>query len=264
MSDGWCALTPVVSREVRHLIDVGALFVLNDSGGKDSQAMRIALRDVVPRKQLLIVHAHLPGVEWPGAIDHARAGADMDGIPFVVAVATKTLLGMVEDRWRRRPDVPSWPSAAYRQCTSDLKRDPIAREIRRFLRSSPHPAVVSCLGIRAAESSGRAKRSPLKTVSRFSTATRPWWEWLPIHGASRNDVLATIDAAGERPHWAYSAGNDRLSCMFCIMASRSDLRNAALHNPDLYRHYVELEHLTGYTMHQSRTPLVQLTGVPVK
>lgn len=44
-----------VPNEIYELIDAGALFVLNDSGGKDSQAMRIALRAVVPAAQQLVI-----------------------------------------------------------------------------------------------------------------------------------------------------------------------------------------------------------------
>lgn len=243
------------------MIAGGALFVLNDSGGKDSQAMRIFVRDLLPRRQLLVVHASLGDVEWPGALEHAQAGAERDGIPFIVARAAKTFFEMVARRFAVRPESPSWPSASNRQCTSDLKRDPIAREIRRYLKASGFSSVVNCMGIRADESAGRAKQLDVRRSERNSIAGREWWDWLPIHAMTRAEVFSTIQAAGEEPHAAYAAGNERLSCMFCIMGSRNDLRNAAIHNPELYRRYVEAERRTGYTMHQSRLPLTQLTGV---
>lgn len=55
-----------VPAQVRRLIDEGALFVVNHSGGKDSQAMLIRLHAVIPADQLLIVHADLPEVDWEG------------------------------------------------------------------------------------------------------------------------------------------------------------------------------------------------------
>jgi hypothetical protein len=53
-------------------------------------------------------------------------------------------------------------------------------------------------------------------------------------------------------------GNERLSCVFCIMASRKDLANGAKHHPALFERYAALEERTGYTMHASRMPLRQL------
>lgn len=253
-----------VPRHVEELIQLGALFVLNDSGGKDSQAMRILVRSIVPASQLVVVHASLGDVEWPGALEHARNGALRDGLPFVVATATKTFFEMVEHRFKVRPGPNSscWPSSSNRQCTSDLKRDPITREVRRLLKQRGLTRVVTCMGIRSDESPARSKQSPWKRSERNSVAGRDWFEWLPIHHLTRADVLATVLAAGEELHPAYAAGNDRLSCMFCIMGSRNDLRNAALSNPDLYRRYIEVERRTGYTMHQSRRSLIELTGVP--
>ena len=107
------------------LVERGALFVVNHSGGKDSQAMLIELLRYVPREQLLIVHAELPGVEWEGTQEHILATSS--GLPMIVAKAVRTFFDMVEARGR-------FPSASQRQCTSDLKRGPIQREVRRYLK----------------------------------------------------------------------------------------------------------------------------------
>jgi 3'-phosphoadenosine 5'-phosphosulfate sulfotransferase (PAPS reductase)/FAD synthetase len=207
------------------------------------------------------MHASLGDVEWPGALEHAQQGAERAGLEFAVARATKSFFEMVEHRFAVRPSSPSWPSASNRQCTSDLKRGPIEREIRRIARERGTSLVVNCTGIRADESTSRAKQVPLRQSDRNSKAGRTWFDWMPIFQMSRADVLATVAAAGESLHSAYASGNDRLSCMFCIMGSRNDLRNAAIQNPTLYRRYLELEARTGYTMHQSRKPLDVLTGI---
>ena len=62
-----------ISRECRRLIRRGALIAINSSGGKDSQAMTILLSRIVPREQLLVVHAPLGEVEWPGTIKHTQS-----------------------------------------------------------------------------------------------------------------------------------------------------------------------------------------------
>jgi DNA sulfur modification protein DndC len=48
-----------VPSEIIRLIADGALFFVNDSGGKDSQTMRIAVRQIVPAAQIFVIHATL-------------------------------------------------------------------------------------------------------------------------------------------------------------------------------------------------------------
>ena len=55
----------------------------------------------------------------------------------------------------------------------------------------------------------------------------------------------------------------RLSCSFCILASRADLRRAAELRPDLYRTYAALERRIGHTLSPTRRPLPDVTGVPL-
>ena len=247
---------------VERLISSGALFVANHSGGKDSQAMLIRLLAIIPQRQLLVVHASLGDVEWEGALDLARDQASNAGLPFVVAHAVKTFVEMVEHRFKVRPgpNSPCWPSASNRQCTSDLKRGPIEREARRYARANGFAAVISCMGIRAAESANRAKLQAFRINERNTIKGRDWFEWLPIFDMSTDEVFRTIAMAGQKPHWAYAAGNERLSCVFCIMGSPRDLANGARHRPDLLARYDEIEKRTGYTMHMSRKPLLQLVA----
>jgi 3'-phosphoadenosine 5'-phosphosulfate sulfotransferase (PAPS reductase)/FAD synthetase len=247
---------------IDRLILDGALFVANHSGGKDSQAMLIKLLELVPTSQILVMHASLGEVEWEGAQEHAEQQAREAALPFVVAHAVKTLFEMVEHRFSVRPGPNSscWPSASNRQCTSDLKRGPIEREIRHYAKERGFKKIVTCLGIRAAESPGRAKRPTMSRSDRNSVAGREWYEWLPIHDLSTEGVFKAIADAGQSPHWAYAAGNERLSCVFCIMGSARDIANGAKHRPDLLKKYLEIEQRTGYTMHQSRRPLAELVA----
>lgn len=245
------------------LADPRALFVSNHSGGKDSQAMLIRLLERVPRERLVVIHASLGEAEWPGALEHAQMQAEAAAVPFLVARSVKTFFQMVEHRFTVRPgpNSPCWPSASNRQCTSDLKRGPIEREVRRYAKAMGFSLIVSCLGMRAAESPGRAKQLAFRHNERGSVAGRDWYEWLPIHDLSTAQVFATIALAGQAPHPAYALGNERLSCVFCIMGSANDIANGARHNPELFAKYVEIERRTGYTMHQSRKPLTVMAGV---
>jgi 3'-phosphoadenosine 5'-phosphosulfate sulfotransferase (PAPS reductase)/FAD synthetase len=126
--------------------------------------------------------------------------------------------------------------------------------------------VVNCMGMRAQESSSRAKLNVFSYSGRNSKNGREWYDWLPIHGWTVEDVFETIRAAGEEPHPIYAMGMSRFSCCFCIMASEHDLKTAARLNSELYREYVLLERATGQVMlmpskTRGRRTLEQVTGV---
>jgi len=240
------------SLEITNLVARGAVFVVNHSGGKDSQAMFHVVRRHVPDKQIIVVHAILPEVDWEGCEDHVRATTL--GLPVLVCRSKRTLLEMVEDRGM-------FPSPTLRQCTSDLKRGPIEKVIRH----TGHKLIVNCMGMRAEESSSRAKLETFKLNKRNSKAGREWYDWLPIHAMLVGEVFAIIKDAGQEPHWAYGRGMSRLSCCFCIMASPADLRRAAELKPELYARYVALEKKVGRTMLMPRKGvargLEEVTGI---
>ena len=248
-----------VPTQCRDLIERGALVAVNHSGGKDSQSMTILLSRIVPREQLVIVHAPLGEVEWNGTVAHIEATIPA-GVPFILARVTsgKTLLDRIEERGM-------FSSNSARWCTSDAKRSPIERELRRYLKANPRfcGLIVSAMGMRAEESPARSKLAPWKRNSRNSKAGREWFDWLPIHALETPDVFRIIHEAGQVPHWAYAAGMSRVSCSFCILASRADLRRAAELRPDLYARYAALEQRIGHTLSQPRKPLPELTGIPV-
>ena len=245
-----------IPQEVREEIQRGSLFVLNHSGGKDSQAMTILLSRVVPEKQILIIHAELPEVDWEGIPEHIQKN-NPNKYPVIYCQATKTFFEMVERRYETRPDVPSFPSPSTRQCTSDLKRGPIDKAVRHYLKNHPefNNRAVHCVGLRAEESSARAQASEWKAYRRESIAGRKIFHWLPIHRLTNSDVFSVIKQAGQRPHWAYVAGMSRLSCCFCIMANTQDLQTAARLRPQLAQRYIQLEKKTGYTMSMNGKPL---------
>lgn len=277
--------------KIHELVERGAIFVINHSGGKDSQAMYLHLCQFVPAAQRVLVHADLGAVEWAGAVDHIKATTA--GEPLHICRARRTLLEMIEERGM-------FPSPSQRQCTSDLKRGPIERTIRRLVedrvadfigvprgsktlhmhgRADAMAAgaglVVNCMGMRAEESSKRKKMVGFKLSKSNSKAGREWYDYLPVQSWTEEAVYRRIAAAGQKPHIIYSLGMRRFSCVFCVMADEASLAVAArlaterpelLNDPDLYRKYVGLERSTGQVMlmpsktHGRRT-LEQVTGV---
>lgn len=245
-----------VIASIQALISRGALFVVNHSAGKDSQAMFTMLRRLVPAAQLVVIHAVLAEVDWEDSEDHIRA--TIGDTPLILAHPTKTFFEMVEHRGM-------FPSPANRQCTSDLKRGPMEREVRRYLAAHPqyNGLIVNCMGMRAEESPGRRKLTTFKRSEGNSKAGREWYEWLPVHHLTTAQVFQMIADAGQSPHWAYAAGMTRLSCCFCIMASQDDLTTAARLKPALYQRYAQTERRLNFTLSMSRRSLPEITGVAI-
>lgn len=231
--------------QVKDLIKQGAIFYVSHSGGKDSQAMYVEICKVVPHEQIVVVHADLGRVEWSGVQGHIR-----NTVHHVLNVvrAGKELLEMVKARGM-------WPSAAYRQCTSDLKRGPIFLFIRHDMKRRGATIAVNCMGIRAQESTARSKKNPFSFNKMQSCKGRDVWDWLPLFHHTTEEVFQIIADAEQKPFWAYEK-NERLSCVFCIMGSLNDLRHGAEQNPELYREYVELEKEIGHTIFtKGKTPV---------
>lgn len=240
-----------------NLIERGAIFYVSHSGGKDSQAMAAHLVNIVPASQLVYVHSDLGEIEWDGVQDHINATINA---PLNVVRAGKTLFDMVRTRHEKRPDVPSWPSSAHRQCTSDLKRSPIQKFIRNDMKARGALLAVNCMGLRAEESSARAKKQDWQLNKMLSKAGRTVYDWLPIHNWEVERVWETIERAGQKPFHAYSK-NKRLSCVFCIMGCDNDLQHGAEQRPDLYEKYLALEKETGYTMFSGKSLADRVNGI---
>jgi len=253
---------------IPELIARGALFVINHSGGKDSQAMMIKLLGMgIPARQMVVVHADLGEVEWHGAKELAAKQAADAGVPFVVALAyfkdgsAKDFFSYTAPRFElKKGEVPPFPSKAQRWCTSELKRGPILREARKFAVENGFKLIVNCEGLRADESADRAKKSPFEVNKELSKAGREAYDWLPIHALTTADVFAMIRGAGQEPHPAYAAGNERLSCVFCIFGSKGDIARGAAARPELFAKFAELEERYGYTMHMSRKSLKDIVA----
>lgn len=138
---------------------------VSSSGGKDSLAMLryvIALaRAAGVLDRVVVVHADLGRIEWPGSREIAEAQAMLLGAPRFVAVKRPQgdLLQHVEA-------MGYWPKPRTRYCTAMHKRGQIlrvltqlAREVRerRPLDDDRPIRILNCIGLRAQESGDRAR-----------------------------------------------------------------------------------------------------------
>ena len=97
-----------VPPERRQSIARGALLAINHSGGKDSQAMTILISRIVPRDQLVAVHAPLGEIEWQGTIRHIQQ--TLQERVRLVRPATRETMARAEleaSDWRRA-DEAQW------------------------------------------------------------------------------------------------------------------------------------------------------------
>lgn len=269
--------------------------LVNSSAGKDSMAMLahiVGLCDTagVSRSRIVVVHADLGRVEWQGTRELAEEHAAQLGLRFEVVTRDEDLLDHVLTRnatLRARPGddgrAPAWPSSAARWCTSDHKTSQVAKLVTRLVAEADpkqlgrRVRLLNCLGIRAAESVARAKKTPfgpdplnwtvppraakpgrparngrpgadpVDAVEGIPHGRRMVDRWLPIFSWDEPQVWSEIVASGLRWHEAYDLGMSRLSCVFCVLAPRAQLVLAAKHNRDLALEYVAVEREVGHT-----------------
>jgi len=225
--------------------------VLNSSAGKDSQAMLDYVveqcdKSRVPRGRLVVAHADLGRVEWPGTRELAEEQARHYGLAFV---AVRRPQGDLLDHIARRGKFPS-PSVRY--CTSDHKRGQVMTVFTRLADRSrqagaPVCRILNCLGMRVQESPARARHPPFAPNEMASNGRRFVDDWLPIHSWTVQQVWKRIRASGVRHHPAYDLGMPRLSCCFCIFSPRAALLLAGKHNPELLAEYVRVEKQIGHS-----------------
>lgn len=216
--------------------------VLNSSAGKDSQTVirqvaAMAKAEAYPRARIIVAHADLGRMEWPGTRELAEYQAASYGFQFWVKARPQgDLLSHVEQRGM-------WPSSEQRFCTSDHKRGQIGTLLTSL---GAGIKVLNCLGMRAQESPARSKLKPMEVNQRYTNGKRHVDQWLPIHAWSIDEVWNDINASPIPYHYAYDLGLPRLSCIFCIFSPPEALMLAGYHNRGLLGDYAWVEQSMGH------------------
>lgn len=258
-----------IPEEIQTAIDNGAVIALSMSGGKDSQAMASSVTRYLKENDLpnrvLAIHADLGRAEWFDTDETLHRQIEELGLELHIVQRDKgDLLQRIQERAEKVGDEKVfWPSSAARYCTSDLKRGPIDKFLRKL-----GPLVISVEGIRAEESTTRAKKPCWEVRKQITNSKRDALTWRPIHfwmieavwtelGTSDQELevrraafIAGDEASafdGWPAHNAYVRGNERLSCSLCVLASKADLENGARHNPEYLAELVVLEERYGWT-----------------
>jgi 3'-phosphoadenosine 5'-phosphosulfate sulfotransferase (PAPS reductase)/FAD synthetase len=234
--------------------------LVSSSAGKDSQAMldlvvelatRLGVRD-----RVMVLHCDLGRVEWKGTAELAEEQAKHYGLRFLKVSRSQDLLAQIEARGM-------FPDAKRRFCTSDHKRAQVRKVMTALAREKAHAdgtpvRILDCMGIRGEESPARGQKPAFARNAEASNKSKRLVDtWYPIHTWRTAEVWARIKASGVRHHPAYDLGMPRLSCCFCVLASKSALFIAGKHNPELLDEYCRVEEKIGHTF-KRHLPLVQL------
>jgi 3'-phosphoadenosine 5'-phosphosulfate sulfotransferase (PAPS reductase)/FAD synthetase len=248
------ALTP----QVEGLIANNCPVAIGVSGGKDSSAVANAtvehLRAVGHTGAVILIHSDLGRVEWKDSLPSCERLAARLGVELVV-VRRKAgdMLARWIGRWQANRKrwlmlscvklILPWSTPSMRFCTAELKRDVICSYLSKRFRGQ---TILNVTGIRRDESTQRAKKPVTQPEGKLchKKAGTHGLTWNAIIEWPLDEVFAYLDELGFELHEAYTRyGCSRVSCCFCILGSKGDLRAASTceDNQDLLRWMVDLE-----------------------
>ena len=219
--------------------------VINFSGGKDSSAMLHYLCTKYPDIPKSVVLADT-GWEHKGIKEWSEKLVARYNLKLhVVRSQTKDFISMVRNRGM-------FPSAKYRQCTSDLKRAPIQKWIRNNIDTSDGTVIVNCMGIRAQESIQRSKQPRLARRNGECNSIRTIWQWQPIKDWTTDDVVSYLEGNNIPLHPAYDY-LPRLSCRMCIFNTDKQILAIKRNDPETFDIIANLEKEIGFTMKNGKS-----------
>lgn len=199
------------------LAGLDLLPVVSMSGGKDSTATALALREAgVEGCRYVFADT---GWEAPETYVYLESLAQHLGVHIEHVSAEE----FMADKCRRRR---GFPARIQRWCTRELKLFPI-RDFHEEVEAETGCEVVSVVGVRAAESERRAR---LPGFEDDETLER--WIWRPLIAWSIEDVLAIHHRHGVPVNPLYLRGHERVGCFPCIMSRKEDIRLLAEHAPE--------------------------------
>ena len=191
----------------------GAIVVVSLSGGKDSAALSLHLRE------LGIEHRRVfADTGW----EHAWTYEHLDYLAAQLGPIDRVQATTFPDIVRKKG---MFPARVLRFCTTELKVRPLI-----VYHSALHEAgreTISAVGIRRSESQKRATMAEWEWGEDWDA-----WVWRPLVEWTEADVIAIHQRHGLRPNPLYLAGASRVGCWPCIFASKPEVALVARISPE--------------------------------
>ena len=203
----------------------GLVVVVSVSGGKDSAACVLALREAGVEARYVFANT---GWEAPETYAHLEIMERTLGI----TIARVGRPGGMREAIRRRA---GFPARMQRWCTRELKVDPL-REHHDALAEELGAETCSVVGIRAEESQARAGAEVFGFDDRWGG-----YVWRPLLRWSVSEVLAIHHRHGLPVNALYQRGHDRVGCWPGMYSSKEQIRLWAEHDPASVAEVAELE-----------------------
>ena len=245
---------------------VNTIVAAGVSGGQDSDALAIELNRFLKRTDFrgvfILIHSDLGLIEHAESLPQCRRLAAHVGVELVVV---KPRVPMLE-RWEKRfvdnsfrfenlervKLLSPWSSADMRFCTSEEKVAPITQYLKnRF----PGKFIINAVGLRREESLNRRKK-PLWQESKLLRGKKlqtDGLDWYPLLDYLQEHIAAVHFCEHFKRHPVYEKGNQRISCVFCVLASMNDLKIGLTdkHNLLSFKRIVNLEIKSTFSFQQS-------------
>lgn len=200
----------------------GRRVVASISGGKDSAAMSLHLRELGIDHDRVFMDT---GWEHPATYDYLR-GELTRVIGPIVEIRNDLLM---PDLIRKKG---MFPSKRRRFCTQELKVFPMQRYLAQL-----GDDVINAVGIRRAESEVRSRMTEWEWSEGFDCET-----WRPLVDWTEEQVIEIHQRHGLRPNPLYLKGASRVGCWPCIYARKSEIRLIADIDPARIDEIRDLEH----------------------
>src|SRR6185437_2826021 len=284
---------PVPSMEAGTVANQRVKHIVGFSGGADSQATALWVRERFPAEDIILCNADPGGNESPITTEFIRHYSETVFPVTVISPQVFDMAGRAKGEIEKRGLAPTdplsfelmaslkgfFPSTKARFCTTHLKLEPMrrwcyengAKGINTSGLYGPEPHVEGFLsngyeryaGVRRDESFARSEVDEREFDDYFMC-----WLNRPIASWTKAQVFDYLVEHGESFNPLYLLGFGRVGCMPCINAGKEDILLTASHFPDMIAKIRGWEQTTGRTFFPPMIPtgnkFVSLPGEDAK